>query len=184
MSKTRWSSFSALPHLFFSVPAAFQSFIFHLHLLGDLIYSVLPEAVSNPDEGGRTETPNWEQVFEGSTGQVVNYRRQLCDRGWCVLELLPKVWLHFRIRAVIVEGMQPLTTEAPSWNSPCEFAALASAWSEAYRPSGLRNCSEKQLTVLFPRGPAASVCWSVFGCYICHYIYCLPLRCCTVGHSS
>lgn len=46
MSKTRWSSFSALPHLFFSVPTPFQSFIFHLHLLGNLIYSTLPQVPS------------------------------------------------------------------------------------------------------------------------------------------
>lgn len=46
MSKTRWSFFSALPHLFFSVPTPFQSFIFHLHLLGNLIYSTLPQVPS------------------------------------------------------------------------------------------------------------------------------------------
>lgn len=167
MSKTRWSSFSALPHLFFSVPTPFQSFIFHLHLLGNLISSTLPQVPSVMkvcEQKHRTES----RCLGDSAGQDGNYRRWLCNRGWCVLQLLPELCLHSRIHAVTVEGMQPLTTGAPSWNTPYELAALASMRSEAHHPSGLWNCNEKKLTVLLARDPAVNICWSMFCYYICH----------------
>lgn len=138
-----------------------------MRLLGDLMYSMLPTStVSNPDEGVWTETQNWERVFQGSAGQDGNYLRWLCNRGWYVLDLLPELCLRSRIRAVIVEGMQPLTTEAPSWNTPYELAALAYMWSEAHCPSGLRHCNEEKLTVTFPRDLAVNICWSMFWYYV------------------
>lgn len=87
MSETRWSSFSALPHLFFPVPTAFQSSAFHLHLLGDVICSTLPRVLPGIQRKVREQKQRTgSRCLRAVLDRMETTLGALGERGWCVLE--------------------------------------------------------------------------------------------------